>query len=194
MQNYLQTVINQYGNSPRLLAIIGSFNDAINAQALTDSFFNNLWNIDTAQGYGLDVWGRIVGVGRVLLVPPGGPVPEQFSFNEMADATGDPWDVFYAGPPAAQSYPLTDDAYRTLILVKALSNISDRSIASLNRALTLLFPGRGNAWVSDGLDMTITFHFRFVLTAVEIAILKQSGALPGPTGTRTKFEDNTGPL
>ena len=195
MQNYLDTVIRQYGASPRLLALLESFNDALDPSALVDSFIQNLWDIDTAVGYGLDVLGRIVKVGRVLLIPPTS-TPEQFSFNEQGDtdSTGVPWDIFNAGPPAAQSYTLTDDAYRLLILVKALSNISDRSIPSLNRGLMLLFPGRGNAYVIDHHDMSATFHFTFALTDVEIAILKQSGALPGPTGVSISYEDTTGPL
>ena len=45
-----------------------------------------------------------------------------------------------------------------------------------------LFPNRGNAYVVDGLDMTMTFKFEFTLTSVELAIVGQSGVLPTSTG------------
>ena len=77
---------------------------------------------------------------------------------------------------------MPDADYRTLIYAKALSNICDGSIPSANRILRLLFPGRGNCYVTDGLDMTMTYTFEFPLTAVELAILAQSNVLSTPSG------------
>lgn len=194
MQNWGQTILSQFGNSPVVLSLIESFNDCVDPSANIDAFYDLVWNIDTAQGYGIDVWGRIVGVIRVLKVLPTGPQPKTLGFDEMGTTDADPFNQspFYAGPPAAQSYTLSDAAFRTLVFVKALSNISDRSIPSLNRALMLLFPGRGNVYVTDTGGMTTTFTFTFALTDVEVAILKQSGALPGPTGVAILILDTIG--
>jgi hypothetical protein len=138
-----------------------------------------VWNVETAQGYGLDVWGRIVGVQRVLDVQ----ASEVFGFKEAlpgASTFGE--GVFYSGGPTSGNLALSDSAFRQLIYAKAAANICDGSIPAINRVLMLLFPGRGDCYVTDGLDMTMTYTFTFVLTAVERAIVLLSGALPRPAG------------
>ena len=63
-----QTILSQYDASPTLLSMIESFNDAIDPTANIAAFYENIWNVNTANGYGLDVWGQIVGVSRYLQV------------------------------------------------------------------------------------------------------------------------------
>lgn len=75
---------------------------------------------------------------------------------------------------------MADDAYRKLILVKALANISDCKSPSLNRLPTNLFAGRGRCYVSDTGQMEFRYVFEFALEPYEIAILTQSGAIPKP--------------
>ena len=70
MENVLQTVISEYANSPTMLALIQSFNAAVEANGDIDNFYSWIWNIATAQGFGLDIWGRIVGVVRTINTSP----------------------------------------------------------------------------------------------------------------------------
>ncbi len=70
MDNVLQTVISQYSNSPTMLALIESFNAAVDIGADIDNFYAWIWNIATAQGFGLDIWGRIVGALRTINTAP----------------------------------------------------------------------------------------------------------------------------
>lgn len=172
------TVISQYANSPSLTGIITSFDEAMDLTDYFELFYDNVWNVDTAIGWGLDVWGRIVDVSRVLHVP--GTVP-YFGFEE-ADAYTFGEATFFSAAPATNNVILSDDAYRVLILAKALANITDGSTAAINQILLTLFPGRGNAHVIDNLDMTMVYRFDFSLSTVEIAIVTQSGVLPKPTG------------
>lgn len=175
--------IAQYANSPRILALIESFSEAINADGLSDLFFDAIWNIDTATGYGLDVWGRIVDVRRTLYVP-GGQSGDLFGFAEAGTGVVfgfNQW-PFNTLNTLTPNYVLLDDDYRRLILVKAFSNISDRSIPSMNAALLQLFPGRGNVFVADTGSMTAAFVFAFSPTQLDLAILLQSGAFATPSG------------
>lgn len=183
MLDPLVTVISQYVNSPTINALIGSFNEWIDPATDLDAFYDLIWDVDTAQGVGLDIWGRIVGVGRVLNVASG----SYLGFAETLDTTSEtPFNQapFWAGGSTTNNFALSDDGFRVLILAKALSNISDGSIPGTNQVLLNLFPGRGNCYVTDGLDMTMTYTFQFAppLTPVEFAIVSQSGALPKPTG------------
>lgn len=178
MEIFAQTIISQYANAPTLTQLVANMNDYLDPGANFDAFFNLIWDVDTAVGYGLDVWGRIVVVSRVLNVSVG----SWFGFAEATDANGFNQQSFYAGAGATSNYALADDAYRTLILAKALANICDGSIPATNQIMLNLFPGRGDCYVVDNLDMTMSYKFNFALSPVELAIVSQSGVLPRGAG------------
>lgn len=179
MQDYTQTLLSQYANSPTITQMVAYMDGYYDPSANIDQFYDYVWNIDTAQGWGLDVWGRIVGVGRVLEVQ----ASEVFGFEEAlpgASTFGE--GIFYSGGPTSGNLALSDTAYRQLILAKAAANICDGSIPAINRVLMLLFPNRGDCYCTDGNDMTMTYTFSFALTPVERAIVLKSNALPRPAG------------
>ena len=186
MMNVEQTILSQYSNSPTLVQLIQNMNGYIDPSTNIDLFYNNIWNVNTAIGYGLDVWGRIVGVGRVLQIT----TSVYFGMQGPGGASGLPFGqaIFYSGQPLTANYALLDDPYRTLILAKALFNISDGSIPSINQILINLFgptgllPVAGNSYCADGLNMTLTYTFTGALTPVQTAIIYQSGVLPRPCG------------
>ncbi len=209
-----ETIISQYANSPILTKLITDFAGWVDQTKNLDDFFDLIWNVDTAQGYGLDVWGRIVGVNRIVTVTQG----DWFGFEE-----GD-WQPFgqaplFSGVPDTDNYTLSDQAYRLLILTKAFANICINTIPVMNQMLMTLFPHRGNAYVTEGNPpiawfgflesttasgfnqqafydgealprMTMTYTFDFGLTPVELAIVQTSGVLPKPTGVLASVVQN----
>lgn len=182
--SYLNTILSQYANSPTLLTLIGAMSQWINPAADFDLFYTTVWNVDTATGVGLDMWGRIVGVGRVLQVAPTGVGGKYLGWDEATTVTSDPWNQspFYSGQHVTNNFILADSGFRTLIFAKALANICDGSIPGINQVLLLLFPGRGNCYVAETGAMSIAYTFSFALSAVEVAIVQQSGVLPKPCG------------
>jgi hypothetical protein len=153
-----------------------------------EALYDNIWNVSTAQGYGLDVWGRIVGIQRVIAIQ----AAKFFGFEEQTPATVEPFGpggvgCFYSGVPAASNYALSDQAFRSLILAKAMANISSSSVSSINTILRGLFPGRGNCYAVDGYNMTMQYKFEFPLTHVEYSIISTSGVLPKPTGVASSI-------
>ena len=178
------TLYSQYAYSPIIVQLIDYFSQWIDANSSIDSFYDQTWNIDTAVGYGLDVWGRIVGVTRTI---PGSP-SKYFGFEEAGDLSADPFNQspFYSGQALTGNFTLSDDAFRQLILAKAAANIWDGSIMGLNLILRELFPGQV-CYVTDGLNLTMTYTFMFTLSAVQIAILENSGVLPRPCGVSATF-------
>lgn len=179
-----RTIISQYANSPTLVQLANNMDEYINPDTDFDAFYDYVWNVETAQGFGLDIWGRIVGVGRMLTIPGAGTyLGYQEAYTAPTAATGaQPFGQapMYVGTSSTQTYRLADDAYRKLILVKALANISDGTSPSLNRLLSNLFAGRGRCYVSDTGKMEFRYVFEFALEPYEIAILTQSGAIPKP--------------
>ncbi|PYD47181.1 DUF2612 domain-containing protein [Novacetimonas pomaceti] len=185
MDNAAQTIISQYASSPTICTLIDAWNQCIDPTAGIDAFYDLIWNVETAQGYGLDVWGRIVGISRVLTI-----TEDLFwGFSESGNTSAAPFGQgpFYNGLVVTANYALTDDAFRTLIYARAMANITDGSVLGLNAILMTLFAGRGNAWVADGGDMTMTYSFDFALTPVEISIVEASGVLPRPAGVAVAY-------
>jgi Protein of unknown function (DUF2612). len=175
------TVLSEYANSPIITALIDLFAQWLDPQSRFDRFYSLVWDIDTAQGYGLDVWGRILGVGRVLQVPVG----EYLGFEQDAQAKPFGFGIFYSGSRLTNNVALTDEAYRTLLLAKAALNITNASVPAINTILLNLF---GQGYVRDNRDMTITYVFSETLTPVETAIVFQSGVLPKPCGVSFDVE------
>lgn len=172
-------VISQYANSDRIDSMIQSFNAALDQTENMQNLFDFVWNVDTAQGYGLDVWGRIVGVSRALALPA---TAGNFGFNEANSWTGFGQGGFFSGGGISPNLLLSDADFRLLILAKAATNITDGSIPSINAILLALFPLRGKCYVADGLNMSLTYTFQFPLNPVEVAIVQASGVLPNPAG------------
>lgn len=186
MDNFEATILSQYANSPTIVQLVTNMNAYLDPRANIDRFFDLVWNVDTAVGWGLDVWGRIVGVGRVLQIS----TSDYFGFTGSTGASGLEFNQapFYAGQPLTSNYALLDGAYRALILAKALANISNATIPAINQILINLFgpdgpiPVAGNSYVTDGLNMTMTYTFGSALDPVQQAIVYQSGVLPRPAG------------
>jgi hypothetical protein len=177
-----RTIISQYAHSPTIVRLITDMDGYIDPRANMDAFYNLVWNVDTAVGFGLDIWGRIVGVDRLLQLPSTDPIFGYENASSPPDWQPFGQGIFFPGDGSSQAYLLPDDAFRVLILTKALSNIVATNAPSLNQLLQNLFPGRGKAYVRDLGGMAMQFVFEFALTTTEYAILTQSGALPHPAG------------
>lgn len=154
MINVEQTIISQYGNSATITQMIQNMNAYIDPRCDIDNFYNTVWNIETAVGFGLDIWGRIVGLptGRYI----------------------------YTQPVTI----LNDDQFRALILIKALSNISITSTPVFNQLLNNYFAGRGRCYVSDQGGMRMRYTFEFQLAPFEIQIMSQPGIFLRPAGVQ----------
>ncbi|WP_186146004.1 DUF2612 domain-containing protein [Burkholderia gladioli] len=183
MRDVENTILSQYANSPTLCQLIKNFDQYIDPQADIDAFFANIWDIETAVGHGLDIWGKIVGLdnGRYLRIPYS---ELSLGFSEAGTFSATPFGsgTLYSGSTLTRNFALEDTPFRTLILVKALANISDGSIPGYNQLLRNLFAGRGRCYINDLGNMQLRYTFEFFLEPYEVAVLTQSGALPRPTG------------
>jgi hypothetical protein len=189
MLNLQSTIASQYANSPTILALVASMNGSLDPSVDINSFYDNMFNIQTATSYGLDCWGRIIKVARVLTVPVTTTSLTQFAFTEAgAQANGFGWGTFYSSS-ASNNFILSDDAYRQLILLKAASNIANCSIPALNGILKQLFVGQGRAYVTDTGNMQLILVFEFTLAPVQLAILLQSGVIATPCGVNYNVMD-----
>ena len=138
----------------------------------------------TCETFGLDMWGKIVGISRYINAPI---ESSSFGFSEADDADPDyptPFNEspFFGGIQETTNVRLGDDAYRTLIFCKAFTNISIATIPEINRFLKILFYQRGRAYCINYRDMTIGITFEFELAPYEESILTNYEVTPVPSG------------
>jgi hypothetical protein len=184
------TYLAQYANSPILTALIEAMNAEIDPGADIDAFYDYVWNVATAQGFGLDIWGKIVNIPReVILLSPADylgfeeALPGSFPFNQAP---------FYSGTlnPATGVYKLSDDAYRVLIMTKALANISTFTAPSVNALLRFMFAGRGSCYVQELGGMSIQYVFNFALEPWEASVIETPSLMPRPAGVTVSIQVN----
>lgn len=166
-----ETILSQYSTSPHILNLARGIALRIDPAPDIDTFFENIFDIDTAVGWGLDNWGRI------LAIPRGVQVSEQEWFGYYGSQL-QPWNnaPFYNPQHATNNFLLSDEAYRKLLLYKAAANIGSSDAATINRLLKQVFTDTFDHIVDNG-NMSIRAVFNDYLQPVEVGILNTYGAL-----------------
>jgi len=178
MRNYEATILAQYANSPIITGLIGYTNQEMRPDIDLDNFYNYVWDVDNAQGFGLDILGRIVNISRNINIPG---TDINFGFEEALPGSYPFGQApFYSGHQATTVYTLDDQAYRLLVLTKAFINICNFTCRSLNALLQILFAGRGPCYCLDLGNMTMKYVFEFELLVWELSLFQS--LLPHPAG------------
>lgn len=172
-----QTVQSQYSASPHICALVRGFYKNLDPTADIALFYEKAFSLATAEGVGLDAWGRIVAIPRELVA---------------ADASAPYWALAQAGisNPRESNFDnapfwsavdgrvrLTDNAYRAYILIKAMANIGDSSLASLNRMLAAMFPAADISLIHVG-TMALRLLIRSTFSEADMAALMALPWLP----------------
>lgn len=171
-----QTIMSQYANSPRLLNIIRTTASALDPSKFTDDFYQLIMNIPTANSHGLDVWGRIVGISRSVSFPS--PQGEYLGFAEGFYPFNER--PFSSAGGESDTWELATDAYRELILMKALANIIYATAPNINRLLEALFEDPCYFLITGHMDARYVFEFD--LSPYQRHIVYNTDILPRPCG------------
>lgn len=150
----------QYDKAQKLSALITKKQDWYNQNVgrfITD-FARNVLNIDTANEFGLSVWGKLLGLDRTV--------------------------VFIGG----ETHYLTTEQYRFLLKGQIMKfNMQYVSVPEINKYLRAIFNLEDNseAFVRDNFDMTITYTITKnmgILQEEITQLLNYYDFLPRPTG------------
>lgn len=183
MENYRDTILAQYANSPTLSGIIEAFNGAVDPAAISADVLQKVWDISTAAGFALDIWGRILGIGRSVAAPS-----DADWFGYAADAEVFGGEAFYPGSGVTNYVPLGDEQYRRVLMIKALVNITDCSAKNINRALSIMYGSSGGAYVHDAGGMTLVYTLLFDPSPSDSYLLNTEGVFPRPAGVLQQFQ------
>lgn len=191
MTDYAKTIMRQFANSPTLMGLLAAFDQWVDPAKFQADFLAHVWDIQTATGFGLDIWGRILGRSRFLQIQQTAGV--NFGFD-IGTIPGTPWKPFGQAPffngqaAGTTAFALQDEDYRKLLLIKAAANIARCDCPSINALMRQMFGDRGPSYVGYDPDnpMHIGYTFDFFPTAVEKAII-ESGIFPQPAGTTVRY-------
>ena len=184
-----ETLLSQYANSPVIISIIETMNDAIDPSYAINNFYNTLWNLSTATGWGLDIWGRIVGVSRNVQMSD----PDAVTFGFKTDPQEVRFKPFNQAPfnsAGSQfgTYNLPDILYKQLIIVKAASNILYATAPNINKYMKSIFNDRAYYKITG--HMTAKYVFEFELTPFQRLIAYTLKLLPEPCGVLISYESS----
>lgn len=144
-------------------------------------FYDKVFNILTAEGAGLDVWGNIIGIGRNIKVKSKARTDKFFGFENSEEA---PFDVspFYSDDADSEIISLADNAYRELLLIKAAANIASTNAENMTELLERLYSGRGDFYILEVGTMKLRYIFEFYLEPFEEALASRRDLPPKPAG------------
>lgn len=169
-----ETIQSQYSSSPRLIKLVQGMAQQLDPTPDIELFFRKVFDISQAEGWGLDNWGRILDLGRIVEISAVNSFGFAGSglqpFNQAAFDSGG----------LTRNYRLQDEAYRKFLMLKAASNISNATIPTINRFMSLVFKGRGDVYVLETGPMQIQYTFKFILEPWERTVMNLDWMIPRP--------------
>jgi hypothetical protein len=150
----------QYDNATNLKALMQLKDDflTINVQNFWEDFFSSIFNIKTADSFGLDLWGVTLGVSR----------PQYTNSND-------------------EIVPFSDDMYRKLLLARILKYNINGSVASINDYLNFVFENQSVALINN-YDMTVRIMFYSSISPEDLAVIESEDFIPLPTGVKIDYQ------
>lgn len=130
--NLLECLLWQYDNAPKLQALIQSMQDDLNTNTrdFWNDFYTNVFNLETANSFGLTVWGILLGVERPKYTSGG------------------------------QEYVYTDEMYRKYLKARSILYSNNGSIYDINRYFSFLFPDKPILVVNNlDMTIRVVFYY-----------------------------------
>ena len=176
--NLMRTVLRQYENAPRFKSLVQSEQDWANENVAEfwKNWFRDVFNLKTANEFGLSVWSRILDVPLVINRPErkSGSV-FGFSSNHKNFGNGN------FGRTRSRDIEVTTEQARKILMLRWFQLTSRPTIPNINEALEIVF-GANMVYIQDNLDMSNQlFMFTEKPDYQTIDLLKNTDLLPRPS-------------
>ncbi len=202
--NLLQAILWQYDEATNLLSLINKKQDWYNANQTKfwSDWYNNVFNLLTANAFGLSVWSYILYVPLFFENIPESADAPIWGFNQILSfpTLENTYLNFQNGNFSSKGtvISLTLEEQRFLLRLRYFQLSNRGSITVINKFLDYLVTTSninytGTIYALDGLDMTMTYIFtasdfsQNLFKALQILDL-----LPRPVGVRIKVHINYG--
>lgn len=181
--NVLKAILWQYNNAPNILSLLNkkqAWYDT-NEVGFWEDFRANIFDLKTANDFGLSVWSIILGAPIIYNLPGAGTKGwgfGQYRFN------------FTNGNFASNTgvvYSLSTETARVILRLRYYQLTGTCTVPAINRMLADVFKGYGQVYIEDGLDMTQRYVFGFALPSDMQFAFTNFDVLPRPAGVGNTF-------
>ncbi len=183
----LRAVLWQYDDATNLQAILRARQAWYieNQQEFWQNWETDVFDLRTANSFGLAVWSIILGL-PIFINAPSGSV-ESWGFGQY-HANFNRGNFGIGSNPTVQ---LSVEDARILLRLRAYQIQSAGCVPEINRELADIFGGSSSilgvpaAFVIDNHDMTCTYIFNFLLPSELLFVLRYFDVLPRPAGVQS---------
>lgn len=182
----LKSLLWQHDNADGLKTLIQRKQDwyNVNQKDFWENWFHDVFDLDTANDFGLAVWARILNVPLQVNV--------EADVSRPAFGFGVNHQNFNNGSFArlrAGDIPLTTEQKRLVLKLRYFQLISRGAVPEINEWLAELFRDQGKVFVIDSNDMTFaTYFFEFRPDSQLSFVLEKYDLLPRPAGVGIKYQ------
>jgi len=193
--NLFTSILWQYENSNNLKSLVTNKNVwmSVYYTSFWNAWFYDIFNLQTANLFGLTVWSIILDLP--LYVPLTPVVPgNYFGFNSTILLNG--YKNFQNGnfPPGNIAPLLTQEEQRICLKLKYYQCVTRGSLGDVNPFLDFVFSDLGGCWLIDNLNMTIKYFFNFFPSTGLIRVINSNLLLPKPAGVAITYFNPSGQI
>lgn len=178
--NLLRALLWKHNRAERLEALVRSKQAwyEANQSGFWQAWLRDVFDLRTANAFGLQVWARILGVRLSVPVDPSDPDKPTWGFGPFFRNFG----RGNFGRLGDGTQHLTLEEQRMLLRLRYLTLISRATIPDMNRAVTTVFGDRGRVYALDPLNMgPVVYVFTFDPGRRLLDLLLEYDALPRPS-------------
>lgn len=188
--NLLRALLWQDNSAPPIQSIIAQKQDWYdeNQTSFWTNWVTDVFDIRTANQFGLAVWAIILGVSLTVILPPSdpdkptwgfGPFRRNFNRGNFSNSTN--------------STALLTLAQRRILLQLRYLRLTTRcTVPAINQAVNRILGDQGSIRVVDGGSMTITYVFNFTPSSELAFVLANYDVLPRPAAVKSFIFVETG--
>lgn len=181
--NLLQALLWQYNEAVNLQYILENEQDFyyLSHTQFWNDWYNDVFNLQTANEFGLSVWSIILQL-PIQLTPPQPPDQRVWGFGQYREN-------FENGNFAADggSSGLTTDEKRLVLRLRYYQLVANGAIANTNVFLNFAFQDFGACYVIDNLGMEITVVFGFEIRNTLLEFIKKYDLIPRCSGVGIRY-------
>lgn len=176
--NLLKAILWQYNDAARLQSLLTTKSEwyTVNQTEFWENWIRDVFDMDTANEFGLSVWGVILAL-PLSIGQPGSGAREVFGFGDENQN----FENGTFGRDAAGISALTVDQKRIVIKLRYYQLVADGSVPWANYVCAKVL---GMGYAQDPGNMTMNYVFPVNLPSLLRQVIEQYDLLPRPAGVK----------
>lgn len=182
----MKAILWQYDSAPNTKALVQSKQDFYdqNQTQFWNDYLANIFDLETADDFGLAVWSIILDAPIAYIVTSGGIPSWGFGTYHVNFTQGN----FLGQNGSNSTYALSTETARVILQLRYFMLTGTCTIPAINRMLKyIFFDDYGPAYITDGHDMTQRYVFGFALPSDMQYAFNNFDVLPRPAGVGSTY-------